>query len=168
MRRLLPLVLVLGLGAVPATAADGTITVKGEDGTSTFTPVRDGDGPPGVSYDTPSQNGGHFFVAVGGWAVEAELAPSGDQVVLYGAAVRAARTIRVGRLAKVRTRPFLAKFGVRYFAAIVPRAALKLHPNKIAAYDAKGRLLGRQHYSQGKGFGACDGRYDRRHICKKG
>jgi len=61
-----------------------------------------------------------------------------------------------------RVRKVRARYGVRLFAAPVPRAAAKVAPNRMTALDGAGRLLGRQHYNDGHGgFGARDGLWER-------
>jgi hypothetical protein len=133
-----------------------------------------GDGAPCVSYRFPDRGGASCLVAVGergGWALEARLQTSGKNVFVYGAAVAATHAIRLGRLRRrIRTivvRPALERFSVRFVVARVPRSALKVHPNDIVALDAKGRLLGRQHYNDGHdGFGRFDGIWER-HLREK-
>jgi hypothetical protein len=125
-----------------------------------------------LAYDGPREAGGHCFVAVGrgGWAVEAEVTTSKHAVVVFGATIRPAARVRLGRVTSVRTLPFSKRFGVRFFAARVPRRAADVLPNRIAALDRHGRVLGRQHYNDGHGgFGRCNGWWDRRYgACRRG
>lgn len=144
------------------------IEVQGSDGTFAFTPAARGDGVPCLNYITSNGAGVHCFVAVGhkgGWALEAESVTSSHDVVFYGATIRAAARVRIGKVASLPTGPYSKRFHVRFFAGLVPRKALRVRPNSIVALDRRGRLLGRQHYNDGSGgFGRCDGSWDRKHC----
>jgi hypothetical protein len=171
---LVVLALALSTGVAAQRAAGGdepAIKVDGKDGAFIFTPTEQGDGKPCLAFDTPTDGGAMCFVAVGsrgGWALEADRLASTHDVVVYGAAVRDAARIRVGKVASLRTLPYSKRFKVRFFAGLVSRKALHTAPNSIVALDARGRLLGRQHYNDGHGhFGRCDGIWDRKHHCPK-
>jgi hypothetical protein len=130
------------------------------------------DGVPGLSYDGPGWHGGAYFLAVGargGWALEALHASpvKGKTAVVYGATIAGARRVRFGQVASVRTMAYSQRSGVRFFGAVVPRAALDVPPDEIVAMDRAGRLLGRQHDNDGHGgFGRCDGLWDRAHCAR--
>jgi hypothetical protein len=172
---LLGLALSAGVGVAAQRAAgddEAAIKVAGKDGAFIFTPTEQGDGKPCLAFDTPTDGGAMCFVAVGsrgGWALEADRLASTHDVVVYGVAVRDAARIRVGKAVSLRTLPYSKRFKVRFFAGLVPRTALHTPPNSIVALDARGHLLGRQHYNDGHGhFGRCDGTWDRKHYCAKG
>jgi hypothetical protein len=141
--------------------------VKGKDGDFTFKVTPGGSGAPCVSFDGPSESGGNCFVAVvnGGWALEAEYTASKRDVVFFGAAIGRARKIRIGRVATIGKLRWSKRYHLRLFAARVPRRAVHVQRNKIVALDKRGRLLGRQHYrDRHRGYGRCDGLWDRRHC----
>jgi hypothetical protein len=173
MRRALPILLLLALVAAQGASgkAKPVAEVEGKDGVFKFFSAARGDGRPCLSYEGPEARGGTCFIAVGprgGWALEAWPLPSTHDVLMYGATIRAARRVRFGKVASLRTGRYSKRFKVRFFAGLVPRRALRVERNRIVALDARGRLLGRQHYRDGHGgFGRCDGRWDRRHYCPK-
>ncbi len=158
--------LVLGLGARPG-PDDPVPDIDGRDGSFRLTAERGSAGRPCVAFVTPAGSGGHCFVAVGrrgGWALEAEPATSTRDTVFFGATIRRAARVRFGRVASLPTGRYAPRFGVRFFAGAVPRRALRVPRNHIVALDRRGRLLGRQHWNDGRGgFGRCDGLWDRRH-----
>jgi hypothetical protein len=153
-----------------AAVAAASFTVKGHDGTWTFTPDKRSDGVPCLSYEVETGGGGWCFTAVGkwgGWALEAQPATGDEDVLFFGATIKAARTVRIGKVATIKTRRYSKRYGVRFYAARVPQRALKVKQNNIVALDRKGRLLGRQHWDDGHGhYGRCDGIWDRKH-CKR-
>jgi hypothetical protein len=123
-----------------------------------------GDKKPCIAYKVPGHDGGACFVAVGsgGWALEANFVSTDQEPLVIGAAVPAARTVRLGTARSIALGPISKRFGVRFFAARVSDAAATTRPNGIVALDAGGRLLGRQHYNDGHGgFGARDGRWEK-------
>ena len=120
---------------------------------------------PCMNYIVPGMGGGVCFFASArkcGWALEAYTSSSGPASVAYGAAVPRAATIRFGHAGTIPAGRIFSRFGLRFFASAVPRAFLHVPQDDIVALDARGRLLGRQHYNDGHGgFGAFDGLIDR-------
>lgn len=162
-------VLVVLVGCWPADSASPPIKrIKGKDGDFVFTHGRKDRRGPTVDHRTPDGSGGRTFVAVhpySDWALEADVIGTKRDTVVYGVAIRSARRIRIGKVVSVPTLRYSARHRVRFFAARVPRRARRVKPNDIVALDARGRLLGRQHYNDGRGrFGACDGSWDRKHC----
>jgi hypothetical protein len=122
--------------------------------------ARDSDHKPCVLYDGAGYGGGVCFKS--GWAVEVKTVPtvSGDAYV--GAVITQVAAVRFGTKLTV---PVLDVPGRGRFVAVYDDAHLlsAVNPNDIVAIDANGRLLGRQHYNDGRGgFGAMDGSFDRR------
>jgi hypothetical protein len=119
---------------------------------------------PCIAYRGAGYQGGACFQS--GWAVQAEFTPAVDGTLVVGMTIPAAAQVRFGRTREALTVPVVAVPGrstERYFAFVVPPEGLKVRPNDIVAIDARGRLLGRQHYNDGHGrFGAFDGLYDRK------
>jgi hypothetical protein len=150
-----------------AVAAAASFTVKGHDGTWKFTPDKRSDGVPCLDTEGPSGAGSWCFVAVGkwgGWALEAQPDGSEHDTIFYGTTIRAARTVKIGKVATIKTHRYSKRYGVRFFAARVPARALKVKRNRIVALDRKGRLLGRQHWDENGSYGRCDGIWDRKHC----
>lgn len=141
-------------------------TIHGEDGTYRFVAdLNRAQEAPCVDYIVPGEGGGRCYRAASarcGWALEADFAPSDRDAVAFGTAIPAAALIRFGSGRAIRAGKLFKPFGMRFFAALVPRAARHVAPNEIVALDARGRLLGRQHYNDGHGgSGAFDGSHDR-------
>jgi hypothetical protein len=157
--------------ALAAQSGKPRIRLEGDDGRFVYKPKSRHDGVPCLSYVTPDAGGEACFTAVGlrgGWALEALDEATEHDTVVYGATIGAAARVRIGRVATIKTGRYRPNLKVRFFAAVVPRRALRVKPNRIVALDRHGRLLGRQHYNDGHGgFGRCDGRWDRRHFCPK-
>lgn len=126
--------------------------------------ARRSDGKPEILYQGPGSAGGRGFVS--GWAVESESLPTSTGEAIVGIAIAEAVTVRFGKARdalRVPTTPMPGDPTKRVFALHVPAGGLAhVHANDIVAFDAQGRLLGRQHYNDGRGgFGAYDGVYDR-------
>jgi hypothetical protein len=177
-RTLLPFALVVLSGVAvaglqPARGGGPIPEIRGEDGTYAFKRDARGDGAPCLTYHAPDEAGGWCFKAVGsqgGWALEvASPIASEHDTVFFGATIRRAARVRIGRVASIRTLGYSRRFKLRFFAGLVPRRALRVHPNRIVALDRRGRLLGRQHYNDGHGhFGRCDGLWDRKRCPHRG
>jgi hypothetical protein len=118
---------------------------------------------PCIGYRGAGYQGGACFQ--NGWAVQAEFTNAVDSTLVVGMTIPEATHVRFGRSDEALTIPVVDVPGrttERYFAFVVPPDGLKVEPNDIVALDARGRLLGRQHYNDGQGgFGANDGRYER-------
>jgi hypothetical protein len=85
-----------------------------------------------------------------------------------GVAIPDAATIRFGKskdALRVPTIDAPGRTAHRYFAFVIPTDGFsRLQPNDIVALDGHRRLLGRQHYNDGRDrFGANDGLYDRKY-----
>ena len=125
-----------------------------------FALARRQDHRPCVLFNGAGQGGGGCFTR--GWAVEVKPVPTRRGFAYVGLVASEAATVRFGDRMTV---PVIAVPGLgRYVAVYDEGGALrKVRQNEIVALDAQGRLLGRQHYNDGHGgFGAMDGRFDRR------
>lgn len=121
------------------------------------------DGAPTILYNGA---GGGGMTYTSGWAVEADSLRTATGTAYVGVTIADAATVRFGKSRDALRVPTTAHPGDptrRLFAVHVPVDGLsRVHPNDIVALDAKGRLLGRQHFNDGHGgFGAMDGIYDR-------
>jgi hypothetical protein len=118
---------------------------------------------PCIAYRGAGYQGGACFQ--NGWAVQAEFTPAVHGTLIVGMTIAQAAQVRFGRTRDALTVPVVDVPGrstEKYFAIVVPQDGLKVAPNDIQALDARGRLLGRQHYNDGHGrFGAFDGLYDK-------
>jgi hypothetical protein len=122
-------------------------------------------GKPCILYRGAGHQGGPCFQ--NGWAVEANFTETVNGTLVSGVAIREAATVRFGNSRDALHVPVVDvphRPRERYFAFVIPTDGLRgVKPNDIVALDHRGRLLGRQHYNDGRGrFGAYDGLYDRR------
>ncbi|MDA0182112.1 hypothetical protein OJ997_17535 [Solirubrobacter phytolaccae] len=123
------------------------------------------DNAPVILFQADKGGGGMTYVS--GWAVEAGTVDTDTGTVYFGVTIADAATVRFGKgrdALRVPTEPYPGDPSKRLFAVHVPVDGLsRVHPNDIVALDERGRLLGRQHYNDGKGgSGEYDGLYDRR------
>jgi len=122
-------------------------------------------GNPTLLHRGAGSAGGMTFVT--GWAVEAYWFETKRGMEVVAVTTADAASVRFGgpvASPQASTQPLPGDPDKRAAAWHFTRAqAAKIKPNSIMAFDAKSRLLGRQHYNDGHGgFGKYNGLYDRK------